>query len=159
MFNARQFRDLILKPVLHGIDAWSQPAEDILVMTMAHESNGGTYLHQLGNGPACGIYEMEVGTFNDLWIRTLKDPDNKLHALLPKIMVACNLAVEPKAEEMNGNLYLATAMARVYYLRIRAPIPSDLNDMALYAKKYWNTEFGKATPQNYLSAYLKFDPV
>jgi hypothetical protein len=122
-------------------------------MTCAHESKCGEYLKQLGGGPALGIYEMEKGTFNDLWDRYLANKPN----LKEKIMKACNLAHDPIAEEMIDDLNLATAMARVYYLRIRQPIPTDLDEMAAYAKKYWNTEYGKATATDYLSAYLRFE--
>lgn len=155
MINAFQFRELILRPVLREMDSWSESAENLLVMTMAHESNGGEYLEQTNHGPAWGIYQMEKGTFNDLWERYLSEkPD-----LVKKIMDVCNLKTQPKAEEMAEDLALATAMARVYYLRIREPIPEDLDAMSVYAKKYWNTEQGKATAIEYLSAYLRFQRI
>ena len=153
MLNSIQFRELIVRPVLVDIDLWSESAENLLVMTMAHESNCGEYLKQLGGGPALGIFQMEKGTFNDLWDRYLADKFD----LVQKIMKTCNLRNEPIAEEMIEDFGLATAMARVYYLRVREPIPSDLDEMAAYAKKYWNTELGKAKASDYLSAYLRFE--
>ncbi len=156
MFNHIQFRHLIVRKTLKELNLWSPEAEDLLIMTAAHESRGGEYLSQLGDGPAYGVFQMEKGTFNDLW-RTLKDEKSPLHKYAQKIMVACDLASPPQPEDMQGNLYLATAMARIYYLRVTKPIPKDIDEMSVYAKKYWNTELGKATPENYLSAYLRFE--
>lgn len=153
MINARQFRELIVRPVLMDLELFSQDAMNLLVMTMAHESKGGQYLMQYPKGPALGIFQMEKGTFNDLWDRYLiNKPD-----LVDRIMKTCNLKLQPIAEEMSEDLALATAMARVYYLRVRQTIPTDLEQMAEYAKKYWNTEYGKATANDYLSAYLRFE--
>ena len=156
MFNHIQFRELIVRPILVSMELWSPEAEDLLIMTMAHESNCGEYITQMGEGPAHGLFEMEKGTFNDLW-RGLKDESSPLHPYAQKIMKICNLVSPPIAEDMDGNLYLATAMARIYYLRVHNPIPKDIDGMSVYAKKYWNTELGKATADNYLSAYLRFE--
>ncbi len=153
MFNPTQFRELIIRPVLGKLALWSQEAEDLLIMTAAHESNLGEYLKQLGPGPALGVFQMEKGTFNDLWDRFL----NQKPKLVDRIMKTCNLREKPAAEEMIDDLNLATCMARVYFLRVRQPIPTDLDQMAAYAKKYWNTELGKATPEDYLAAYLRFE--
>ncbi len=155
MINSIQFRNLVVRPTLKKIDLYSPYAEELLIMTMAHESNGGQYLKQVGGGPALGVYQMEKGTFNDLW-RSLNDENSNLHKYAIKILLACDLSHQPDAEDMEGNLYLATAMARVYYARVRNPIPTNLDDMSLYAKKYWNTEYGKATAEDYLSAYYRF---
>ena len=133
------------------MDLWSERAENLLVMTMAHESNGGYYLDQ-DSGPAIGVYQMEEATFNDIWRRYLFGRPE----LEAKIMSACNLHHIPDAGEMAGNLYLATAMARVFYCRVYTKIPDDLQEMAQYCKKYWNTEEGKATADQYYGAYLKF---
>jgi DNA-binding XRE family transcriptional regulator len=156
--NAAQFRELIVVPVLNILGLDSKEAQDILIMTMAHESNCGEYLMQLGTGPALGVYQMEKGTYNDLW-KTLNDINSPLHSLAIKVLKASDIQSIPEAEEMEGNLYLATAMARVYYARIRKQIPKDLVEMSQYVKIYWNTEQGKATSDDYLRAYYKFNGI
>ncbi len=151
MISDNQFRHLIIAPTLRSMDLWSQSAEDLLVMICAHESNGGDFIAQL-DGPAHGVYQMEKATFNDIWRRYLfNKPD-----LEAKLLKACNMHHIPDAEEMDGNLYLATAMARIFFLRVYAPIPTDPSIMSHYAKKYWNTEAGKATADQYLGAYVRF---
>ncbi len=155
-FDSKQFRDLILFPTLHALDLYSTEAENLLFMLAAHESNFGTYLKQVGGGPALGIFQLEKSSYLDLWAY-LKHEDSPHHGLVIQILGACNLLREPVAEEMVGNLYLATAMARVFYLRIKEPIPTDLEAMSVYCKKYWNSKLGKATAQNYLDAYNRFE--
>jgi hypothetical protein len=156
MFNSKQFRDLIVFPCLNALDLYSEEAENLLVMIMAHESEGGTYLKQVGGGPALGIYQMEGNTFKDLWA-WLRNEDNPHHHLVVLILGACNLLKVPVAGEMVGNLYLATCMARIFFLRIKEPIPRDPLELAMYAKRFWNTSKGKATPKDYLNAYFRFD--
>ncbi len=151
MINNNQFRTLIVQPTLKKMDLYSIDCENLLVMVMAHESGGGNYIQQV-DGPAFGIMQMEGGTFNDIWRRYLLGK----HDLEMRLMSSCNLKHIPEPQEMDGNLYLAIAMARVFFLRVYTPIPSELDLLAQYAKRYWNTEAGKATSMDYLSAYLRF---
>jgi len=48
--------------------------------------------------------------------------------------------------------------ARIYLWRISEAIPdaADVDGLAEYAKTYWNTEAGKATPKLYADAYKKY---
>jgi len=151
MIDNQQFRASIIRPTLAKLELASDKAENLLVMVMAHESNGGYYLQQT-KGPALGVYQMETATFNDLWRRYLfNKPD-----LENRLMDSCNLKHIPEPEEMEGNLYLATAMARIFFLRVYTPIPTDLELLSEHIKKFWNTEAGKATAAEYLRDYLKF---
>lgn len=45
--------------------------------------------------------------------------------------------------------FWALVLARLYYLRVPAAIPAGTETQAAYAKRYWNTEAGKATPMDY----------
>lgn len=47
----------------------------------------------------------------------------------------------------------AAIIARLYLLFDPQPIPADGFDQANYAKRYWNTYKGSATPAKYLDAY------
>ena len=67
-FDARQFRECIIRPTLRALEPeipHSLVAEELLMLTAAHESHLGTYLKQKG-GPALGIYQMEPATYRDL---------------------------------------------------------------------------------------------
>ena len=52
-YDKSQFRDIV-RTILHEIQLHSPEAEDIVVETCAQESQFGTYLKQLGGGPARG---------------------------------------------------------------------------------------------------------
>ena len=158
-FYHRQFRELIIRPslqALHDVIPYSEEAEDLLFMTAAHESRLGTYLKQI-NGPALGVYQMEPATHNDIW-------DNFL--TYRESIIDCLRYYFPHPIEMIHDLQYATAMARVHYFRVKEALPkkSDyanpmqyLPALARYAKKYYNTELGKATVDDYVNAYIEFN--
>lgn len=175
MFNALQFRELIIRRTLEYLDpliSYSQEAEDLLFMTAAHESHLGTYLKQV-KGPALGVYQMEPATHKDIWGNYLVPRDVATQATIYGAVL--NLSHPSRlddkfdlddygAEELIDNLAYATAMARVHYYRVPEAIPkkSDYPNTGLYlialgeyAKKYYNTELGKARAQDYTDAYLR----
>lgn len=161
--NANQLRDRIVRPVLRYLEPeipYSETAVELLVMTAAHESNMGYYLEQV-KGPALGPYQMEPATENDTWLNFLEynqELCDKMHGLC--------IGLEPTGElydsELIGNLFYATAMARVYYFRDPQSLPSGtlsyestIRDLAHYAKRVWNTEEGAAHADDYFNAYMK----
>ncbi len=161
MLPSKQLRELVIQPALHSIGLWSQEAEDLLIMICAHESNGGDYIAQ-ERGPALGNYQMEPATYNYLWSK-LRGNDDKYMALGGKILFACHFMGKPDPTELIFNLKYATMMARVFFLPNReiipTAIPSDVEDLSRYAKKYWNTEAGKATANQYLGAYYRMEGI
>jgi hypothetical protein len=141
MFNLEQFKELIIKPTLLDLQSFSEEAIELLIFTCAVESEGGTYLKQI-NGPACGIYQMEPDTYYDIWEHYLKNNNYFLQILTSNF----NVGFIPSHERLIYDLRYATAMARIFYLRIEEPIPAakDTEAMWNYYKKYYNTEKGKA---------------
>jgi hypothetical protein len=151
MIDPRQFRRLVnatltgLRPVPYSVQA-----ENLLLMTAAHESRLGQYLWQL-KGPARGAWQMEPATLDDhyRWMQaTRTDLLQAVEGLRP--------AALKREDALVGNIPYACAMARVHYLRRAAGIPEDLDGMAALAKKVFNTEAGRATPSDYKRAYLEF---
>jgi hypothetical protein len=135
--------------VLSKLQLFSAGAVELLIGTAYQESRL-RYLHQLGGGPARGIFQMEPATHKDIWdnfIRyqpaTLKDNINNLKLV--------NSAMG--ADEMEGNLYYACAMARIHYYRVKEALPAegDVAGMARYWKKYYNTPLGAGTEQEYIN--------
>lgn len=150
MFDPKQFRFLVRGTLeeLEGISGipWSKEAETLLLMTAAHESKLGTYLVQT-RGPAQGVFQMEPATFKDLRANYL--------AFRPDVDYAMSqFFVDPEDPyEVSWNLKAAIVAARLQYRRIPEPLPVTLEDKARYAKTHWNTELGKATPEDYFKAY------
>lgn len=159
MIDPVQLRDYVIRPVLKYLEPeipYSISAEQLLLGTAAQESRL-KYLHQLGKGPAVGLWQMEPNTYDDIWRNYLRHPH---HELEDKVR-ALGLHPDPivdfinSRDEMAGNLYYACAMSRVYYWRIKEslPPPDDAYKMGAYWKKYYNTEAGKGTIEQFTESW------
>ena len=60
--------------------------------------------------------------------------------------------------ELAGNLYYATAMARIHYLRRPERLPSamDVEGLAQYWKDHYNTYLGAGTPEKAVKMYYQY---
>lgn len=155
MLNPTHFREHVIRPTLEHLGLWSESAENLLLGTALVES-GLTHLVQLGGGPALGVYQMEPATHDDIWKNFLKFRDD----LRKRVCDTINLdpGMRPEADRhLIGNLFYATAMARVHYLRVLESLPEadDVWRMAGYWKAYYNTELGKGMPEKYFAAWKR----
>jgi hypothetical protein len=152
MIAIKHFRQII-RDALDPLKLYSVKAEELLVITAAQESLGGTYLWQndrLGfpKGPALGVYQMEPATYRDLFENFLVY-HKPLAARLD--MAGCDYP-----ERMVHDMRYATQIARLNYYRFPVSIPEDLEGQLRYYKKYWNTELGKATIAEARKNYERF---
>lgn len=150
--NITQLKAHVIVPTLIHIGLHSEAAVELVLGTAIQESHL-EYLKQLGRGPAVGIYQMEPATHDDIWRNYLAyKPD-----LAEKVRALELPGFAPGAAEMCGNLYYATAMCRVHYLRVPKKLPptGDINAMALYWKQYYNTPLGKGTVTEYIHNWKK----
>ncbi len=169
MINIGQLRTYIIQPALKAMGDYSPDIEEMLIAICAQETQGGTYLKQI-HGPALGIYQMEPGTHDSIWLNQLSNSyPSTLHGATThrvlnnigeKIISACQYSVlyHPSAEMMIYNLWYATMMARAFWLDVHEPIPNkdDLASIWLQYKKYWNTPAGEATKQEFFNNYHRF---
>lgn len=151
--NAAQLREYVIRPALEEIGLYSMAAEELVLGTAAHESHCGTYLHQV-RGPALGIFQMEPATYRDIWNNWLSG-QGELADDLRRMVGAPVREAAPHPDTMIWHLRFAAAMCRVFYRRIKAPLPGpgDLAGQAAYWKKYYNTHLGKGTTDQYASAW------
>tara|TARA_R110002124_G_scaffold231635_1_gene396919 strand:- start:1656 stop:2171 length:516 start_codon:yes stop_codon:yes gene_type:complete len=166
MIDFKQFKEHVVIPTLKYLDSevpYSEEAVDLLMMTCAHESKGGTYLRQkgmTGDKGAFGVYQMENATHEDIYDHFLSGRGS-----LERFVLCLSYDLEDEMdcfglyEQMVTNLAYATAMARVHYWRVAEALPSkdDTRYLPLlgeYAKKYYNTHLGKATASKYVMDYL-----
>lgn len=153
MINAQHFRLGIVRPTLTALAPeipYSMAAENLLMGTAVHESRL-SYLYQI-KGPALGLYQMEPATFSWLWDDWLE----KRPALKEKFRdFAGGWRVAMPESEMVGNLYFATALCRLRYWVApgRLPDPDDVRALAEYWKRYYNTEHGRGTVEQWIDAY------
>ena len=152
MIEPTHLLQLVIRPVLRDLGLWSGAAEQLVLGTACQESQCGRYLVQLGGVKegGLGIYQCEPATHEDIFVNFLANRPE----LEAKV---CNLSVSKTYDDdLIGNLYYATAICRIHYLRDRAPIPSYLAAQAEYWKRVYNTEQGKGTVQQYMSNWNKF---
>jgi len=151
--DSKQLREEIVQPTLRFLDLGNDDsAEELLLGTASQESHMGTYLKQLGGGPALGIFQMEPATFQDLWDNVI----NHREELREKV---CDFEKYNFASNsMVYNLKFACAMARVQYWRWpeKLPEPDDIEGLAKYWKKYYNSIEGKGTVAEFILNYKKF---
>jgi len=148
--DASQFREYVVEPVVRSLGLPDPKRRiELLMMTAAHESAQGRYIKQI-RGPALGLFQMEPATHSYIysWLCNHQPADRRRAAL--------EWALERvgSAEQMTGNHYYATAIAAFNYYSKPGRLPNNIADMTDYAKKYWNTHLGKATPGDYLDAYI-----
>jgi len=119
----------------------SEAAIRLLCMIAAHESGGFTYVKQV-RGPALSLFQIEPRSYQD--VCSYAQHRNYLDGEFPS----------PPERLIFDGLY-AAAIGRLFFLRVpeQLPEPNNIKALAYYAKKYWNTEQGKATPAMYENAY------
>jgi hypothetical protein len=144
-FNKEQFRELITD-VLTEADLYSDSAVELLMLTCAVESNFGTYIKQI-NGPALGVFQMEPNTHKDIWTNYLKFKSGLRNAF-----------VGYSPDKLREDLRYAILMTRVHYLRAPKPLPEadDVEGLANYWKRYYNTRLGKGTPEKAIKKYEEY---
>ena len=147
--RTEDLRLYVIRPTLEHLQLSSQAAENLLLGTAAQESQMGYYLHQL-NGPALGIYQIEPATHQDVWQNYID-----YRAPLSKKLLALGAMRE---SSLVTNLSYATAIARIIYLRVNAPLPEadDIAGLAQYYKTHYNTVKGKATVEEFIANYQRY---
>ena len=135
----QQCRRMIVTALTHYGLPCSESALRLLCMIAAHESGGFTYSKQL-RGPALSLFQIEPRTYREL-IQYGKRKGLKLPNGPP--------------EQLIFDTHLSAALGRLFFMRFKEPLPDkdDVPGMAAYAKKRWNTRYGKATAEDYESAY------
>lgn len=154
-----QLREYVVTPVLQHLDPvipYSPAAENLILGTIAQESHGSRYIHQLGKGPAVGLCQMEPRTHDDIWQNFIR-PNKDLLAKM-NVLELRGWYDEANVKEMAGNNYYAVAMCRVHYRRVPAALPAaqDLPGLAQYWKKWYNTHLGAGTVEEFIMNYNRF---
>lgn len=152
MFSPDHLRDIIRLSIM-PLGWWSQEAEELLLMTAAHESGLGRWTTQI-EGSALGLYQMEPETLHCGYDNYLNYPGRK--NIFKKIVQVSGVR-GPDLGQLQYNPIYSTIMARLKYYRAPGLLPasSDVWALAEYAKDHYNTHLGKATPEDYHDAYRR----
>jgi hypothetical protein len=151
--DPKHLRELVIRPACEAIGLYSLAAEELLLGTACQESKCGTFLKQLGKGPALGVFQMEPRTHDDLWLGFItprKEMAEKVSALLA-------FHEGSPSKHMMWNLRYAAAMCRIHYYRVKDPLPAagDIPAQAAYWKRFYNTPKGAGTVEEYLNNWRK----
>lgn len=157
--DINQLRKYVVTPVLKHLDPaipYSEAAENLILGTIAQESHGSHYIHQLGTGPAVGMCQMEPNTHDDIWKNFLRYKDDLREKV--KILELEGWYDDHNAREMAGNNYYAVAMCRVHYWRVPHGLPDagDIRGLAEYWKQFYNTPLGAGTVEEFMQNYRRF---
>ena len=136
----------MIKETLTPVGWYSEDVEELLMLTMATETHLGEYLEQDG-GPASGIYQIEPATEHDIHMNYLAYREEKANKVYSHMSMY--------GDDLKYNLPYQTILARVHYMRVSDPLPSkdDIEGLAEYWKKHWNTEEGKGTVLKAMEKY------
>lgn len=148
MMDKNQLRKLI-SDVLFELGKCSEQAVNLLMGTAAQESALGKYWFQI-KGPALGIFQMEPATEFDIWENFI-NLSGKTKMVMSELGYQC-----PDTKRLQFDLRYQIIMARLHYLRVKEALPSDLQGMARYWKKYYNTEFGKGAAEEFVKNFERY---
>jgi len=134
--------------VLTEADLYSAGSLALLMGTAKQESNL-EYIKQLGNGPALGLFQMEPNTERDIWSNYLIYRGN----LQTKINQITNHTFA--GPWLEWDIAYQILMCRIHYLRVKEPLPNsnDIQGLAEYWKKYYNTINGKGAVEEFIKNY------
>lgn len=151
MLNHEQFCTYVIRPTLAGLELYSRAAEVLLLGTAITESRL-SYIKQVGGGPAVGVYQMEPATYRDIHTNYLK-----FKGELRERVRDFSGRTPHDAPVLMGNMYYATAMARIHYLRVPIGLPKwdDAVGMAHYHKIHYNTMLGKTDPEESVAHFIR----
>jgi len=140
-FDKDQFKDLIER-TLKKYGLYSESAVNLLLGTAAQESRFGTYLKQLGNGPALGIFQMEPETF--AWLKRVYGTKYNVAHFDP--------------QHLETSLECAIVFARLRYRIVPTslPAPDDIHGLAEYWKHWYNTSKGKGRQEDFIENYRRY---
>ncbi|MBF0309227.1 MAG: hypothetical protein HQL56_06840 [Magnetococcales bacterium] len=142
----------VIRPCLERLGLHSKAAEELILGTAIQES-GLRFLHQIGGGPALGLWQMEPATHDDIWSNFLAFKPS----LGGLILDAGHGTTFRHPDRLVSDLDYACAMARAHYFRqpMSLPAAGDLAGQAAYWKRYYNTPKGAGTVEEYIANWQR----
>ncbi len=141
----------VVVPALTAINLASSVAVNLVLGTAIAES-GLQYLHQIGGGPACGLFQMEPATETDLWNRIVA-PNPILKLAMLKLISGSGPII---GDTITWNLQYAAAMCRLKYYDSPLALPANTaTALATYWKTIYNTSLGAGSVDAAHVAYFQ----
>lgn len=150
-------RHQVVRPALTHLAphvGWTLAAENLVLATAIAESDLSA-LHQIGGGPALGLWQIEPATHADLWANWLTYRGHLAARL--ETMAAPWPPVPQNPAQVATNLLYGAAVCRLIYYRAPAPLPAkdDADGMGRYWKQHYNTPLGAGDPAKFATLYRR----
>jgi hypothetical protein len=162
MIASKHLRECVIRPALDELGLYTLGREELLVVTAAQESLGGTWLMQNDSrgypkGPALGIYQEEPATYHDCFENFLRYNPILYEKLTGETFPLGKLAWHD-ATLLTYDLRYATKAAACQYYRFKEAVPAhyEIDKLVIYYKRYWNTSAGKATLEETKKNYQRY---
>ena len=157
----------IVDTTLTRMGMMSQPASDLIMGTIAMESCGGSYLRQIGGGPAAGVCQIEPATAADIvkrYMVTRPAKDRMFHKafqVLDSHMIDWSQVNKSRLyDKLLTDVRFSVAVARVKYWMVPAPLPLPGEDyvyrLAAYWKEHYNTQDGAGEEKRFTLRYKRY---
>ena len=131
----------------------SDDAAALLLGTALIESDLSPRFQQ-SNGDAIGLFQIEYGTFRDLWDRAIKYKHPDLYMAILRKFGGNKIRID--FEDLQNNDVLCAIFARMKYAEFPDKIPSDIAGRAAYYKKFYNTKYGASKESTYIKKKTDF---
>lgn len=156
MIPPKQFLDHVITPVLSVMasvnPALGHPTAPRLLLGTAVRESGIEALEQSGSGPALSMFQIEPTTFDWLW-RDHVLVHSRLGAAVGRFLFQ---GIAP-IDQLPGNQHLACAIARLRYWVVPEllPAPDDVDGMASYWGRHYQTKNIQEQVARWASGYNK----
>tara|TARA_R100000458_G_scaffold27757_1_gene25358 strand:+ start:5060 stop:5524 length:465 start_codon:yes stop_codon:yes gene_type:complete len=140
-----------IKEVLTKMKMLSPAAEELIYMTGMAESGYKALKGYTKGNPALSFWQIEPATAEDIL-----ENFASFRPVIKDRLARLGLVWENRMDSsyLKYNMALAIAMCRLKYWRCSDPLPmpGDIEGMAKYWKKVYNTEEGKGTIKHFIEA-------
>lgn len=160
MLDPGQLRVYVIEPTLAVLaraePRLSSPAAVELLLGTALVESRLTYLRQLPDGPALGLWQMEPATHRDhrKWLTSSRSEQRiLLREAVDSLLAPAGIPLD----QLTWNLGYACAMARIHYWRRPDALPEadDVPGLARYWKTHFNTALGAGRPEEWSRLYRR----
>lgn len=127
----------------------SKSAASLMIETCAAETLMGSARDTTLYGAGAGVAQVDRGTF--VWLQEKYATSDKAQRLKEELNVDLSRV---QYNELDFSPLLSLIFCRLRYLAVPTHIPDTMEARADYWKRWYNTELGKGTPEEYLDRCL-----
>jgi len=119
------------------------------------------YLTQKGSSIARGFWQCEPWVAVSLCNDYLKYRESLMKRIADICYLDWSHFTDPKEEDwreiLTTNLLAGICVCRLHYWRVPKPLPSSLDDQAVYWKAFYNTSKGAGTTDHFKEIVIKYE--